>query len=122
MRSIALILSFIYMVFMLTPAVPFLEYAIDYETIVAEKCVNKFNPEMECNGMCHLKKQVESQEPVSKPKEMPGSFAYYDFLQCAFDEEIELDFSLSQSVRILFDRDFDLLAGIELAHWHPPSY
>ncbi len=110
------------MVFMLTPAVPFMEYAIDYEVIVAEKCVNKDNPEMKCNGMCHLKKQVEQQEPVSKPKEMPGSFAYYDFLQCAWGDEIDIDFTFDQSIRTLFNKEFDLLKGVDLSHWHPPNY
>lgn len=40
------------------PAIPFLEYVINYDYIVKELCENKEKPELKCNGKCHLAKQL----------------------------------------------------------------
>lgn len=40
------------------PAIPFLEYIVNYDYIVKELCENKEKPELKCNGKCHLAKQL----------------------------------------------------------------
>jgi 5-methylthioribose kinase len=40
------------------PAIPFLEYIINYDYIVKELCENKEKPELKCNGKCHLMKEL----------------------------------------------------------------
>ncbi len=40
------------------PAIPFLEYGINYDYIVKELCENKDKPVLKCNGKCHLAKQL----------------------------------------------------------------
>ena len=40
------------------PAIPFLEYIVNYDYIVKELCENKEKPELKCNGKCHLKKEL----------------------------------------------------------------
>lgn len=40
------------------PAIPFLEYVINYDYIVKELCENKEKPALKCNGKCHLAKQL----------------------------------------------------------------
>ena len=40
------------------PAIPFIEYTIDYEYIATVLCINKNKPKMQCNGKCYLKKQL----------------------------------------------------------------
>ncbi|MGO3183846.1 MAG: hypothetical protein ACTIJ9_13550 [Aequorivita sp.] len=40
------------------PMLPLLEYAVFYDYIKNELCVNKDKPEMECNGKCYLKKEL----------------------------------------------------------------
>lgn len=42
----------------LKPVVPVLEYVVFYDYIRNELCVNKDKPELECNGKCHLKKEM----------------------------------------------------------------
>ncbi len=39
-------------------ALPLMEYALNYRYIVAELCVNKAKPELNCCGKCHVKKQI----------------------------------------------------------------
>jgi len=40
------------------PVLPFLEYAAFYDYIKNELCENKDVPELQCNGKCHLKKEL----------------------------------------------------------------
>lgn len=40
------------------PAFPFLDYVLNYHYIATELCENKNKPELECNGKCHLKKEL----------------------------------------------------------------
>ncbi|WP_445718125.1 hypothetical protein [Flavobacterium sp.] len=55
MKKIVLLIS----IFMLArPAIPFLEYIVNYDYIVKELCENKEKPELKCNGKCHLKKEL----------------------------------------------------------------
>lgn len=60
------------LLFLCRPVLPVLEYAINYDYIVAELCENKAKPEMHCNGKCHLKKELakasETEKPLSEKK------------------------------------------------------
>lgn len=47
---------------MLRPIAPFVEYAINQDYIAEFLCINKEKPEMQCNGKCHLYKEVEKQQ------------------------------------------------------------
>ncbi|MGJ8743293.1 hypothetical protein [Polaribacter sp.] len=40
------------------PLLPLLEYAAFYDYIKNELCENKDAPELQCNGKCHLAKQI----------------------------------------------------------------
>ena len=50
------------------PLVPWLEYAVNYEFIVKNLCVQKNEEVNTCNGMCHLKENIEKQEDANKDK------------------------------------------------------
>ena len=54
------------------PAIPFLEYLVNYDYIVKELCENKNKPALKCNGKCHLAKQLaksaEEDKPISSDK------------------------------------------------------
>jgi len=40
------------------PVIPVLEYIVFYDYIKNELCENKENQELECNGKCHLTKEL----------------------------------------------------------------
>lgn len=44
-------------------AIPYLWYIVNYEYIVTELCVNRDNPEMNCDGSCQLKKMIHKHHP-----------------------------------------------------------
>ena len=57
---------------LLKPVLPVLEYAVNYNYIAKELCVNKALPQMHCNGKCHLMKELakaaEQEKPLSEKK------------------------------------------------------
>ncbi len=50
------------MLAMLRPVQPYLEYALNQDYIAEFLCVNKDKPQLQCNGKCHLAKQIEKQQ------------------------------------------------------------
>lgn len=52
----------------------------------AEICENKDKPEMECNGKCHLKKQLKQQEEnESEKKKINNEKENLNFISTCFD-------------------------------------
>lgn len=50
---------FLFAIFMLLkPVLPVLEYVVFYDYIKNELCENKDQKELECNGQCHLSKEL----------------------------------------------------------------
>lgn len=68
------------MLAMLKPIAPIVEYVINQDYIAEFLCINQDKPEMQCNGKCHLYKEVKKQQeetPVSLQislKEYPIGF------------------------------------------------
>ena len=54
------------------PVLPVIEYWANYDYIALELCENKAKPQMQCNGKCHLMKELakasEAEKPVSEKK------------------------------------------------------
>ncbi len=55
MKKCALILGFI---FLLKPVLPVLSYALNYQYIVENLCINREKPKLACQGKCHLAKEI----------------------------------------------------------------
>jgi hypothetical protein len=51
----------------LKPILPVLDYVINYEYISNVLCENKAKPKLECNGKCHLMKELAKSSEVEKP-------------------------------------------------------
>jgi len=58
----------------LKPALPVINYVVNYEYISKVLCVNKATPKLQCNGKCHLMKELaktsENENPISSDKKM----------------------------------------------------
>ena len=46
---------------------PVVEYVVNYEYISKVLCVNKAKPELQCNGKCHLMKELAKASENEKP-------------------------------------------------------
>lgn len=64
MKKALLILTF-FMVF--KSLLPVVEYVVNYEYISKVLCVNKAKPELQCNGKCHLMKELAKASENEKP-------------------------------------------------------
>lgn len=61
-----------------------LDYALNKEYIARVLCINKNKPEKNCNGKCHLKKQLKEQDkkeqsPVNSAREKVEIKLFSDF-------------------------------------------
>lgn len=61
----------LYLLVLIQPALPVLEYLINYDYIVSELCENRDKPVMTCNGKCYLSDQVEKQLNLEHQDQVP---------------------------------------------------
>lgn len=68
------ILFLLALIMLLKPVLPVIDYVVNYEYITKVLCVNKAKPKLQCNGKCHLMKELaktsESQTPISSNKKI----------------------------------------------------
>jgi hypothetical protein len=73
---------------LLKPVFPVIDYVVNYDYISKVLCVNKAKPKMECNGKCHLMKELaissENETPISSNKKIASQE-----LEILFFEEIK---------------------------------
>ena len=50
----------LYLLAMVRPVMPIIEYYANYDYIATELCENKDKPYLECNGKCYLEKQLKA--------------------------------------------------------------
>ena len=49
----------LYVVALIRPIVPLLDYGLNYEYIAEVLCINTDKPELECNGKCYLTQEIQ---------------------------------------------------------------
>ncbi|MDP6922580.1 MAG: hypothetical protein QGH06_06375 [Lutibacter sp.] len=54
----------LYLLAMVRPLIPMMEYYANYDYIVTVLCENKDRPYLECKGSCYLKEQLKKTNPV----------------------------------------------------------
>lgn len=81
---------------------PVLDYVANYDYIVNTLCENKAKPEMECNGKCHLSKELakeagaDDKNPMNSETskiEIPQIIISEDIQEYVFVSEIDINFS-----------------------------
>jgi len=95
----------LYLLVLVQPALPVLEYLVNYDYIVSELCENRDKPILTCNGKCYLGDQVEKQLNLDSEQQLPlpPQIDYKQFIP--LDEVIPADTPVSYSEplsRLLF--------------------
>ena len=98
----------LYLLVLVQPALPVLEYLINYDYIVNELCENREKPILTCNGKCYLGDQVEKQLERGPDQEIPLP------PQIDFKEFISLQTKLQ-------DQNEPIDLGSKLQHVSPTS-
>ena len=72
----------LYLLVLVIPSVPVLEYLVNYNYIVNELCENRDKPVLTCNGKCYLDKQVQKQlQPdTNGQRPMPPKIDFEKFI------------------------------------------
>lgn len=97
---------------------PFVEYALHYNYIAKNLCENKDIPELQCNGKCHLLKEVQHQE---KKEQQNGSrertpIADWNCTIISVDDGFFLD-----AKRIVYPAmEYGTLSATTMPPFHPP--
>ncbi|MDN3643580.1 hypothetical protein QWY87_12760 [Lutimonas halocynthiae] len=65
------LLLYLYLLVLVQPALPVLEYLVNYDYIVNELCENRDKPILTCNGKCYLGDQVEKQLDRGTDQQLP---------------------------------------------------
>lgn len=81
MRSIvAITFVFLYLVALLRPLAPYLEYYSNKNFFAAVLCINKAKPELKCNGKCALSKKLKKAfKDESQPTSVPSTIKLGDY-------------------------------------------
>jgi hypothetical protein len=61
----------LYLLALIQPALPVIDYLVNYNYIVKELCENRDKPVLSCNGKCYLEKQVKEQLNLTHSEEAP---------------------------------------------------
>ena len=76
---------------------PVLDYMANYDYIVNTLCENKDKPEMECNGKCHLSKEL-AKEAGTDEKNPLNKTSKTEIPQIIISENIQEYFFISETV------------------------
>jgi hypothetical protein len=61
----------LYLVAMLQPIMPLIEYNLNKEYIVSALCENRDKPELACDGKCYLETKIEQSQEKSHDHSVP---------------------------------------------------
>lgn len=108
----------------LKPILPVLEYAVNYDYIVENLCENKSKPELNCNGKCHLTKQLakasDSSSENSSEKKISFEQTEIVFFQEIQQIEIRQIYFLNKTT--IGNNYSNLYFHLnDCTHFHPPT-
>jgi hypothetical protein len=61
----------LYLLALVGPVLPVLDYLINYDYIAKELCINKNKPVLACNGKCYLEGQFDKQQNSREENPVP---------------------------------------------------
>ncbi len=98
---------------LIRPVLPYAEYVLNYEYISEVLCINQDKPELECDGKCYLRKQIEQQSDPEPAKGIIPLAPQWDLFTTTFTPAI-LTPTSSPVADVAFSRPSDELA---LSQW-----
>ncbi|WP_237602339.1 hypothetical protein [Aequorivita vitellina] len=83
-----LILVIASVVILTKPMWPVVDYIVNYDYIVNVLCENKDKPEMQCNGKCHLSKELAKEAGAEDENPFSSKISHTEIPQFIISEEI----------------------------------
>lgn len=124
-QLLGLAFSLLYVLAMIRPILPVLEYYANYDYIANELCINKDKPYLECNGKCYLDKELKKiGSTTSENQKAPSiDMANYPIATVTFFEiSIPVAYQYSSlSKKIATTADFIPKSPYLKGTFHPPE-
>ncbi|WP_123766447.1 hypothetical protein [Myroides marinus] len=83
MKNIYIIIA---IVFIFRPVMPVVEYIVNYDYIATVLCENVDKPELQCNGKCHVAKELEQVLDHDTPVKLEKATVLFDFIPVSIFE------------------------------------
>lgn len=106
----------IVLAFIFRPVMPVVEYMVNYDYISTVLCENVDKPQLECNGKCHLAKELDKTLETKAPVHLEKATVLLDFIP-VFTYKTELDF-----VDYSFKKDFEHSSYLNLYNYLYSSF
>ena len=107
----ALFFYMLYMVAMIRPVMPIVEYYANHEYIVAVLCENRDKPAMACNGKCYLEKEMKKVSGTSSHESHSHeNTPQIDFSKYPIAPIVINDYSLKE-IRVLYMSNWNSCFG-----------
>ncbi len=108
-QIVSYILILIYALIIISPALPMVDYVVNYKHISQDLCENKDKPWMHCNGKCHLKKEIKkvmgNDNPDKKKTTVPTlklkEYTYYYRIGLLKKYYLKLTFQQKKQILII---------------------
>lgn len=123
----ALFFYMLYMIAMMRPVMPILEYYANYDYIATVLCENRDKPAMACNGKCYLQKEMEkvSQSDIHTNHKQHSSVPQIDLTKYPVAPIVVVDNPIL-IFDTLLDQNWDPLYGKPIATivlvYRPPLF
>lgn len=97
-----------------------IDYLVNYEKIVAELCINRDRPELNCNGVCYLKHEVSKSSEEQQKEKIPTTVKAIDLFICEDTLQI-VDSSLDKTPKVNYPLKNDDIPQFQFSELlHPP--
>jgi len=93
---------------MFKPVFPLASYIIQYDYIVNELCVNRDNPDLKCDGKCHLKDQLAKASSENHKEGKDYKFPVFEnviFCEALYAFELSYGSTVIESEQIVTTQD-----------------
>jgi hypothetical protein len=107
------------------PILPVLEYVVNYEYISKVLCINKDKPKLQCNGKCHLMKELAKASDAEKPlsSDKKGNAPILDVLifeEIKSFEIVSVCFGTKEKINLYYSNLYVHLNSASV--FHPPTF
>ncbi len=99
------------------------DFLFHQDTIISEKCINKDNLEIHCQGACYLNKQLAKVQ-ISVPAVEKASTVSLDFWLLSYQDKYRMRFveDIEVSLQVANNAKNDLALGQLSDVFHPPQF
>lgn len=98
---------------------PHVNYWMNRDYIASVLCENKDKPELQCNGKCHLKKEIQANADDQKEGQEASSRMMVEFYQTS-EVNFEFNSALDTDSDEFCDYCEPVVAGFSSSIFHPP--